>query len=121
MVLCTTALIASELLYVCFLSMCTNEVKRSGCIRFSACSARDAYWKNQSNFQAPQRFGMKLVITFIMPTRWSEIFNNSHKFSQKERSFQKQIFSLLCRIPQILNFPSYQLLMNDQKSYLQLP
>ena len=56
-----------------------------------------------------------------MPTRWSEIFNNSYKFSQKERSFQKQLFSLVCHIPQMLNFPSYQLLMNDQKSYLQLP
>lgn len=46
MVLCTTALIASKLLYVCFLSMCINEVRRSGCICFSACSAGDAYWKN---------------------------------------------------------------------------
>ena len=50
MVLCTTALIASELFCVSFLSICTNEVKRSCCICFSACSARDAYWKNQSNF-----------------------------------------------------------------------
>ena len=38
--LCTTALIASKLcVCVCFLSMCTNTVRRSGCICFSACSA----------------------------------------------------------------------------------
>lgn len=52
MLLCTTALIASKLLYACFLSTCTNEVKRSGCICFSACSSGDAYWKNQCNFQS---------------------------------------------------------------------
>lgn len=63
MVLCTTALIASELLYVCLLSMCTNEVRRSGCICFSACSARDAYWKIQGSFQVSQRFRIKFVIT----------------------------------------------------------
>lgn len=50
MVLCTTALIASTLVYICFLSMCTNEVRRSGCICFSSLFSRGCTLEKSGQF-----------------------------------------------------------------------
>lgn len=120
MVQCTIALIASKPLYICFLSKCTNEV-RSGRICFQLVQPRRLTRKKRAQFSSvskgQEEIGYHLSQCQADGARILITITND----PKDRSFQNHFLRHVLRHSPNTDFPSYWCLMNDQKSYLQVP
>lgn len=121
MVQCTITLIASKLLHICLLSKCTNEL-RSGSICFQLVQLRMLTRKKKVQFSTASKVQDEISYQHSQhQLDRAGVLITTTNVPPKMNLFRNIFTAMFYYIPQNMNFPSYQCLMNDLKSYLQLP